>query len=312
MKTIVLGMLAAASCAVVPLVYGAGSDDGVPNNDGIIAVEKYPALVGHDKVVLFADQNGNLSSTEGLATAADLAAVAASNVVAQGIMSANREGYSTATNLMTEVANSLANTPIVFACVELASFTGALTFDVETSSCTIFAWEVEHDVTENKTVEENTFECTRITCGFAFTSNIDGLKPQVPYCEQIDGETKVTDSNEANWEYLNNALVETPIPVEGTPYTTSDGTTFTNFYEMHLWIPTDRVSGFFRVACKPEVIEGAGNVLDTVGVQGGATGVVTNGTVVLRLKGGYVMADGTVQLSILSADNAVNVTDEVQ
>ena len=291
MKKILISL--SAACAIALTGFGVGVDDGVPQNDGTVAIEKFPALVEHDKTVLFADQYGNLNSTNGIATAADLAAVSASNVVARGIQQANAAGYATATNLMTQVANSLANTPIVFACIELASFTGALTFDEETSKCTIFAWDVDTGVTEMKTVGEHTFECTRITI--------------IPYCEQLDSPGIISDGNEANWAYLNDALVDAPTPVIGEPYTTTDGTTYTDFYEIHLWIPTDRVSGFFRISCKPEVIEGAGNVIDTVGVVGGATGVATNGTVVLRFKGGYIMQDGTKQLDILSAANAVHL-----
>ena len=299
----------ATACALASTGFCDGSENGYPIYDGVVHTEKYPSLAQYDKTLLYADQYGNLSSTNAIATSAEIAAVSASNVVAQGIQRANAEGYATATNLMTQIANSLANSPIVFACLELASFTGAITFDVETSKCTIFAWNIDNGVTEMKTVGANTFECTRITCGYAFTSNIDGLKPLIPYCEQLDAENVVSTANEANWEFLNDALVDAPVPVEGTPYTAQDGTRFTNFYEIHLWIPTDRISGFFRISCKPEIIEGDGNVLDTVGVVGGATGTVTNGTVVLNMKGGYIMQNGTEQLTIGNAANSVNLAE---
>lgn len=271
-----------------------GVEDGEVNTEGITDIAEAPALDGSDKMILTVDQRGNLSSTNAVATSADLAAVAASNQLAIAIQQANNVGYSTATQLLFEVAASVASSPIVFCSAELSSFVAATVFDEATARLRVFEWKLEPD-TAVKTLTINgnptNIVCQKITCGYMFTSDIQTLQPLVRYVEHLDG------SNPSEWDYLNTELVTAPTVVTHEPYTDAAGTTFSNFYRMGIWIPEDRVSGFFRVVVENSAADAAGNTLDTVGVTDGYTGIVTLGDITLNIRGGYIMATGTGQVT---------------
>ena len=286
--------LAAAVTIAVAVSFAAGKsfaegvENGVENDDGITNIANAPTLEGKSKIILTVDQRGNLSSTNAVATSAALAAIAASNQLAVAVQTANKEGYSTATNLLNEVALAVASSPIVFCTAELTSFIAATVFDEATAKLRIFEWVVDQSVTQTINIDGTDTECVRITCGYMFTEPIDTLQPLVKYVEHLEDNTDST-----TWDYLADTLVGTPTAVTHDSYTDSAGTTFTNFYRMYLWVPKARASGFFRVVVESDAPDGEGNTLDTVGVKDGYTGVVTNGTIVLNIKGGYIMQTGT-------------------
>ena len=277
-------------------VFGDGIEDAVRDTDGVTDVSETPTMTGSDKIILTVDQRGNLSSTNAIATAADLATVAASNALALAIQDANATGYQTATNLLNEVAASVASSPIVFCSAELTSFVAATVFDEATSKLRIFEWAVDQGVTATKTLVVNGVStnvvCQRITCGYMFTSDIQSIQPLVRYVEHLENS-----GDPSTWNYLNADLVTSPTVVTHASYTDSAGTTFTNFYRIYIWIPADRATGFFRVVVENSVVAGDGSTLDTVGVVDGYTGTVTYGTIQLNIKGGYILATGTGQVS---------------
>lgn len=284
----------AASAAF--FVMGDGVENGVANNEGVTVPATAPRLVGSDKLILTVDQYGNLSSTNAIATSADLAAISASNQLVAAVQRANEDGYRTATNLINEVASAVVSTPIIFCSAEISSFVAATVFDEATAQLRVFKWQVDDVVQTNSIVVNGVstpVECKRITCGYMFTSDISSLSPKFKYVEHLDRDYY----DRGEWDFLNDALVEAPVAVEHEQYVDAAGTTFSNFYEVHLWIPTDRMSGFFRVVVENEPLSAEGNTIDTVGVKGGYTGVVTNGTMVLNIRGGYIMAAGTGQLT---------------
>ena len=289
-----ISIAAIATCGFSLLCIADGTEDGKANTDGVTVPEEAPALEGSSKLILTVDQYGNLSSTNAIATSADLAVVAASNQLAMAVQEANNEGYKMATNLINEVAASIASSPIVFCSAEISSFVAATVFDELTSKMRIFKWEID-DIVEDKTIvvdgDSTTIRCKRITCGYMFTSDISVLQPLVKYIEHLDG----TPSD--NWNFLNEGLVGSATPVQHETYIDAAGTQFTDFYEIHIWVPEDRVAGFFRVVVQNEAPDVDGNTLDTVGVKDGYTGVVTNGTMVLNIKGGYIMKTGTEQMT---------------
>lgn len=298
MKTIrikkLMSIAAAAMFGFAQICLADGIEDGNDNTDGVTVPEEAPVLNGSSKLILTVDQYGNLSSTNAIATSADLASVAASNQLAIAVQEANNEGYKVATNLINEVAASIASSPIVFCSAEISSFVAATVFDELTSKMRIFKWNVDNEV-EDKTIVvdggSSTIRCQRITCGYMFTSDISVLQPLVKYIEHLDGTPT------GDWNYLNEGLVGSATPVQHEIYTDAAGTQFTDFYEIQIWVPADRVSGFFRIVVQNEAPDVDGNTLDTVGVKDGYTGVVTNGTMVLNIKGGYIMKTGTEQVT---------------
>ena len=270
-----------------------GVENGVQNTDGVTDPTEAPSLSGLSKLILTVDQYGNLSSTNAIATSADLAAVSASNQLAVAVQEANAEGYRVATNLINEVAMSISSSPIIFSSAQVSSFVAATVFDELTSALRVFQWDIESNVIETKNIVVNgspvSVDCIRITCGYMFTSDISVLQPVVKYIEHLDGTPP------ENWAYLNDGLVETATTISHSPIEV-DGHIFTDFYQMHIWVPSNRASGFFRVVVQNEAASAEGNTIDTVGVTDGYTGTVTNGTMVLNIKGGYIMATGTGQL----------------
>lgn len=288
-----ISIAAVAMCGFSLVCVADGTENGNANTDGVTVPEEAPALEGSSKLILTVDQYGNLSSTNAIATSADLAVVAASNQLAIAVQEANNEGYKVATNLINEVAASIASSPIVFCSAEISSFVAATVFDELTSKMRIFKWNVDN-VFEDKTIVvdgvPSTMRCQRITCGYMFTSDISVLQPLVKYIEHLDGTTS------DNWNFLNEGLVGSATPVQHETYIDAAGTQFTDFYEIPIWVPADRASGFFRVVVQNEAPDVDGNTLDTVGVKDGYTGVVTNGTMVLNIKGGYIMKTGTEQV----------------
>lgn len=288
-----ISIAAVAMCGFSLFCVADGTENGNANTDGVTVPEDAPTLEGLSKLILTVDQYGNLSSTNAIATSADLAVVAASNQLAIAVQEANNEGYKVATNLINEVAASVASSPIVFCSAEISSFVAATVFDELTSKMRIFKWNVDN-VFEDKTIVVDgvpaTMRCQRITCGYTFTSDISVLQPQVKYIEHLDG-TPTSD-----WNFLNEGLVGPATPVQHETYIDDAGTQFTDFYEIPIWVPADRSTGFFRVVVQNEAPDVDGNTLDTVGVKDGYTGVVTNGTMVLNIKGGYIMKTGTEQV----------------
>ena len=292
---VLLSAAAFLLCGTLLVSFADGVENGEQNTDGVTDPTEAPVLTGSSKLILTVDQYGNLSSTNAIATSADLAAISASNQLAVAVQEANAEGYRVATNLINEVAMAVATSPIIFSSAQVSSFVAATVFDELTSALRVFQWDVETGVTETKNIIVNgaptSVDCIRITCGYMFTSDISVLQPVVKYIEHLDG----TPSE--NWAYLNDGLVESATTIAHDPIEI-DGHIFTDFYQIHIWVPANRASGFFRVVVQNEAASAEGNTLDTVGITGGYTGTVTNGTMVLNIKGGYVMANGTEQLPV--------------
>ena len=280
-------------CGILSVCMADGVENGEQNTDGVTDPTEAPVLTGSSKLILTVDQYGNLSSTNAIATSADLAAISASNQLAVAVQEANAEGYRVATNLINEVARSVSSSPIIFSSAQVSSFVAATVFDELTSALRVFQWDVETGVTDTKNIIVNgtptSVDCIRITCGYMFTSDISVLQPVVKYIEHLDGTPP------ENWAYLNDGLVESATTVAHDPIEI-DGHIFTDFYQIHIWVPANRASGFFRVVVQNEAASAEGNTLDTVGVTDGYTGSVTNGTMVLNIKGGYIMATGTGQI----------------
>ena len=86
------------------------------------------SFAGVTNRVLFVDQDGNVSSTNALATQAELAAVAQSNNLIRAEQAAVADGYNTATQLLSLAAQSITTIPTVYQSVEFVGFEAAIQF----------------------------------------------------------------------------------------------------------------------------------------------------------------------------------------
>lgn len=238
--------------------------------------------------VAWVDQDGRVSVTNAMATQADMAAQSAAVEIALAKQQANATGYAAATQLLTEVANSIsAGSPVVYYSLELVSFEAAAVFDEATSNVRIFGYEVTGE-TGAKTVGGTSYPCVKTVISFIFhstdggTLDLQGVKPLVPYNETLDG----TPSSE--WDFLDDALVGTPVAHSDT--VTVDGRSYANYYTMDVWLPAARTNGFMKVRVPNDAAAGDGNTMDTPGDAGGWNGTLTFGTNVLDVVNGRIMA----------------------
>lgn len=226
---------------------------------------------------LMVGDDGTLNSTNAVATQADLAKVAASNQVAVAEQDAAREGFDQAVALLGAVAtNVAAGTPIVFYSVELSSFDAAVVFDEANDKVLITDYE---DLHESGTVDGTAVSKWRIK--FAFTANLQSVKPLVGYAQVLDGTAR------ADWEYIADGLVSDPVLDPGT-YTDGDGNQYTYLYHVDCWVPTAN-SGFNYIRVPNDAVVADGATIDLPnGVQGGATTTVTWGGKTLTFRGGLL------------------------
>ncbi len=226
---------------------------------------------------LMVGDDGTLNSTNAVATQADLAKVAASNQVAVAEQDAAREGFDQAVALLGAVAtNVAAGTPIVFYSVELSSFDAAVVFDEANDKVLITDYE---DLHESGTVDGTAVSKWRIK--FAFTANLQSVKPLVGYAQVLDGTAR------ADWEYVADGLVSDPVLDPGT-YTDGDGNQYSYLYHVDCWVPTAN-SGFNYIRVPNDAVVADGATIDLPnGVQGGATTTVTWGGKTLTFRGGLL------------------------
>lgn len=226
---------------------------------------------------LMVGDDGTLNSTNAVATQADLAKVAASNQVAVAEQDAAREGFDQAVALLGAVAtNVAAGTPIVFYSVELSSFDAAVVFDEANDKVLITDYE---DLHESGTVDGTAVSKWRIR--FAFTANLQSVKPLVGYAQVLDGTAR------ADWEYVADGLVSDPVLDPGT-YTDGDGNQYSYLYHVDCWVPTAN-SGFNYIRVPNDAVVADGATIDLPnGVQGGATTTVTWGGKTLTFRGGLL------------------------
>lgn len=228
--------------------------------------------------LLTVGDGGELNSTNAVATQADLAAIAASNQIAAAEQEAAREGFNQAVSLLSAVATNIAaGTPTVFFGVEISTFDAAVAFDEAKDKVKIVAFE-----DQNTSSVIGGVLCEKWRMRFAFTADLQTVKPQIGYAQVIDGVPR------ADWEYLADELVDSPVSESGT-YTDGDGNTYDHIYHIDHWLPKEN-SGFSYVRVPNDAAVADGATIDLPnGVQGGATTVVTWGGKTLTFKGGLLV-----------------------
>lgn len=226
--------------------------------------------------VLFVDQAGNVSSTNALATAAQLAAVAASNEVIVAEQAAARDGYNTATQLLTHAAQSVISTPVVFMSVEFTGFEAAVTFDENSK---VYITGIDR-TTDPMTV--NGTSCLRTTLDFAFQESLQSVKPFIEFSAQLS-------SPRAEWDFLADDFVGSPTAKSGS-YTDSGGNVYNNLYSVDIAVPVEySASGFFGIWIPNDAASSDGSVMDMPGIKDGYTGTQSWGGHTLTFKGGYLV-----------------------
>jgi hypothetical protein len=240
-----------------------------------LALAALPAFAGVTNRVLYVDQDGNVSSTNALATQADMAAVSATNALIQAKMDAVADGYSTATQLLTMAAQSVVMNPVVYASLEFVGFEAAVTFDPNSKVYVTGLTPTGESLTVNGT------SCRKVVLDFGFQESLQTVKPWIEYSLQIDGAPR------AEWDFLADDYVATPVSKAGTFEVGGD--LYSHLYSVDLAVPADTASGFFAVTIPNDAASSDGSVMDMPGMKDGYTGTQTWGGHTLTFKGGYLV-----------------------
>ena len=240
-----------------------------------LALAALPAFAGVTNRVLYVDQDGNVSSTNALATQADMAAVSATNALIQAKMDAVADGYSTATQLLTMAAQSVVMNPVVYASLEFVGFEAAVTFDPNSKVYVTGLTPTGESLTVNGT------SCRKVVLDFGFQESLQTVKPWIEYSLQLDGAPR------AEWDFLADDYVATPVSKAGTFEVGGD--LYSHLYSVDLAVPADTASGFFAVTIPNDAASSDGSVMDMPGMKDGYTGTQTWGGHTLTFKGGYLV-----------------------
>ena len=241
----------------------------------LLALAAMPAFAGVTNRVLYVDQDGNVSSTNALATQADMAAVSATNALIQAKMEAVADGYSTATQLLTMAAQSVVMNPVVYASLEFVGFEAAVTFDPNSKVYVTGLTPTGESLTVNGT------SCRKVVLDFGFQESLQTVKPWIEYSLQLDGAPR------AEWDFLADDYVATPVSKAGTFEVGGD--LYSHLYSVDLAVPADAASGFFAVTIPNDAASSDGSVMDMPGMKDGYTGTQTWGGHTLTFKGGYLV-----------------------
>ena len=222
--------------------------------------------------VLYVDQDGRVSSTNALATQAELAAVAESNAIVRAEQAAAAAGYNTATQLLSLVAASIISTPVVYMSPEVVGFEAAVTFRDDSK---VFITGIS--------IGESSGGLLPVTLDFAFQESLQSVKPNVEYISSLDGGT-----TRGEWDFVADEYVSAPVAKSGT-YTDSGGITYANLYSITANVPSGLGSGFFGIWIPNDAASSDGSVMDMPGMAGGYTGTQRWGGHTLTFKGGYLV-----------------------
>lgn len=234
------------------------------------------SFAGGTNRVLFVDQDGKVSSTNALATQAELAAVAQSNNLVRAEQAAVADGYNTATQLLTLAAQSITTIPTVYQSVEFVGFEAAIQFSEDAQ---VYITHVERTAV---TATKNDVLCSKVLLNFAFTENLQTVQPFVEYSPQLDGVPR------AEWDFLADGFVSAPAAIPGS-FTDASGTTYENLYSMEAWVPSEFSSGFFGVWIPNDAVISDGSVMDMPGIRDGFEGTVEWDNIKIQYVGGYAV-----------------------
>lgn len=245
----------------------------------LAALLSVPLSAGTTNRILTVDQDGNVSSTNALATAAQLAAVAQSNELIKVQQQASADGYNTATGLLAMAAASITTTPVVYQSLEFTGFEASVSFPEDAQ-----VYTTQIDVKDETSTVDGTV-MRKISLDFAFTENLQTVKPYVQYAAQLEGA-----GPKADWNCLSDELVSDPVLLSGS-YTDAGGNVYNNRYTIDAWVPYDYARGFFGVLIPNHAADATGAVMDMPGVKNGISGDILWGNATITYKGGYAIAE---------------------
>lgn len=245
----------------------------------LAALLSLPLSAGVTNRILTVNQDGEVSSTNALATAAQLAAVAQSNELIRVQQEAAADGYNTATDLLAVAAGSITTTPVVYQSLEFTGFEAAISFPEDAQ---VFTTQI--DVKDDTSTVDGTL-MRKVSLDFAFTENLQTVKPYVQYAAQLEGA-----GPKADWNCLADELVTDPVLLEGT-YTDAGGNVYRNRYSIDAWVPNAYTRGFFGVLIPNHAADATGATMDMPGVKNGLSGDILWGDATITFKGGYATAE---------------------
>ena len=234
------------------------------------------SFAGVTNRVLFVDQDGKVSSTNALATQAQLAAVAQSNNLVRAEQAAVADGYNTATQLLSFAAQSITTIPTIYQSVEFVGFEAAVQFS-EDAKCYITGINRTEE-----TATKNDVLCKRIELTFGLTEDLQSVQPLVEYSPQLDGAPR------AEWDFLADGFVSSPTAIQGS-FTDTNGVSYANMYKMDAWVPAENTSGFMGIWIPNDAVISDGTVMDMPGIKNGLNGVIKWDNITVNYKGGYAV-----------------------
>ena len=238
----------------------------------VMTVAALSASAAMTNRVLYVDQDGNVSSTNALATQAELAAVAQSNALIRAEQAAAADGYNAATQLLSLAAASIISTPVVSMSPEVVGFEAAVTFRDDSK---VYITDIAIGVESGGLLP--------VTIDFAFQEQLQTVKPNIEYISSLDGGTA-----RGEWDFIADANVSAPVAKPGT-YTDAGGNSYANLYSITATVPSNLASGFFGIWIPNDAASSDGSVMDMPGIAGGYTGTQSWGGHTLTFRGGYLV-----------------------
>lgn len=256
MKKFLLAGLALASMSVFA--------DTEVVSDGDISPSAWPAD-GQERVILWADANGNYSEAAPIVHRDEVEGLVASNNLVQAAHEIMTQALDDAIELTQLVTYNLSQTPILFSTPRITSFKLAVVIDEETFKCVITALESTDTIVE-KTISGTSVQTRLWHMDFATTDDLQTVTPDIRCDEVISGMAV-----NAQPEYLLEDLY-TVAPISGESFV-NDTDTYSNFYRVSMYLPVAFDSYFLRVSIDPDsgAASSSGSVLEIGGIDGGLT-----------------------------------------
>lgn len=221
---------------------------------------------------LMVDENGNLNSTNAVATVADLSSAAAAALLAEAKAEAASAAASRGTNMVAAVANAIAaNELAVYVRGSVSSFEAAALFGPD-DRIGIYDFKAEPSADGSTAVSVRWFSTVPIgssDVGLQWAESLSTSGAQTVF------QVIAADSNVSLGQQ------------------TVGANTYENAYLMTKAMPALPQS-FFRVWLEPDAPSGDGSAMEICGVRGGYTGTVAAGET-LVVSNGVVVGKGGAQ-----------------
>lgn len=255
-------------------------------SDGDVDPSEWSAE-GQQRVVLWADANGNYSMPENapIVMRDEVAGLVESNdlvVARNAILAAAAED---ALDLVRVATYNVSSVPTLFSTPRITSFKLAVVIDQETFRVYLTGFGSSQTVEDRQvTVDgvQTNINARLWTLDFATTDSLQTVTPDVACVQVLDGFAA-----EGGPTYLLSELYTMQV-IQGTPFTRGTDL-YENFYRLSMWLPTYYDDCFIRLDFDPEAGAAAtdGSVTEIGGIAGGLTydETLSDGSVIHYEKG---------------------------